>query len=140
MDLLKLKYKKRQKKPMKGMYRNRNSNISKIIYGNFGIKCLENSLIEFKHLEATRKFLSKRLKKIAKIWIRINPKYPVSQKMGDKRMGKGKGIPVTFIFKVRAGSVLLEIEPNQFIETYRIINFINNAIKKLPMKAKVYRI
>ena len=125
---------------MKGIYRSRNVKSSKIIYGKFAIKCLENCLIEYKHLESTRKFLSKRLKKVAKIWIRINPKYPISHKMGDKRMGKGKGIPVTFIFKVRAGTVLLEVEPNVFFEQYRIISFIKNSMKKLPMKSKLYRI
>ena len=65
--MLKKFYKKFQKNCIRGLFRNRNNKNSKIIYGSFGLKSLENGLINAKHLEATRRILSKNLKKIAKI-------------------------------------------------------------------------
>jgi large subunit ribosomal protein L16 len=67
MNMLKLKYNRYQKRPMRGLYRNRNNKNSKIVYGSFGLKSLENGFISFKHLESARKVLSRRLKKIAKV-------------------------------------------------------------------------
>jgi len=134
MDLLKLKYIKHQKNPIKGLYKSRNNKNSKIVFGTIGLKSLENGYVSFKHLESTRRVLSRHLKKIAKIWIRINPKIPVTLKLGDKRMGKGKGDPVTEIFKVHVGMILFEIEGNN----YQVIEeLLKKAQKKLPVKTKV---
>ena len=132
--MLKLKYNRYQKRPMKGLYRNRNNKSSKIVYGKYGLKSLENGFISFKHLESARKVLSRRLKKIAKIWIRIKPIIPVTAKVGDKRMGKGKGDVITHIFKVRSGMVLFEVEGNN---NRAILDLLNKSSKKIPVKMKV---
>lgn len=134
MNMLKLKYNRYQKRPIKGLYRNRNNKSCKIVYGKFGLKSLENGFISFKHLESARKVLSRRLKKIAKVWIRINPMVPVTAKVGDKRMGKGKGEVISRVFKVRSGMVLFEVEGNN---NQAIIDLLNKASKKIPVKMKV---
>ena len=134
MNMLKLKYNRYQKRPIKGLYRNRNNKSCKIVYGKFGLKSLENGFISFKHLESARKVLSRRLKKIAKVWIRINPMVPVTAKVGDKRMGKGKGEVISRVFKVRSGMVLFEVEGNN---NQAIIDLLNKAGKKIPVKMKV---
>lgn len=137
MNMLKLKYSRYQKRPMKGLYRNRNNKSSKIVYGKYGLKSLENGFISFKHLESARKVLSRRLKKIAKVWIRINPTMPVTSKVGDKRMGKGKGEVISRIFKVRCGMVLFEVEGNN---NQAIFDLLNKSSKKIPVKMKVISI
>jgi large subunit ribosomal protein L16 len=132
--MLKKDLKKFHKNCIKGLFRNRNNKNSKIIYGSFGLKSLENGLINARHIEATRRILSRKLKKIAKIWIRIKPLQFVTSKAGDKRMGKGKGAPLIKIFKVRCGLVLFEIEgSNSKIN----LALLKKAKKKLPFKIKI---
>lgn len=134
MNMLKLKYNRYQKNPMRGLYRNRNNKNSKVVYGSFGLKSLENGFISFKHLESARKVLSRRLKKIARVWIRINPTLPATCKVGDKRMGKGKGEVISRIFKVRCGMVLFEVEGSN---SQAIVELLKKAKKKIPVKMKV---
>lgn len=134
MNMLKLKYNRYQKRPIKGLYRNRNNKNCQIVYGKFGLKSLENGFVSFKHLESARKVLSRRLKKIAKVWIRINPMVPVTAKVGDKRMGKGKGEVISRVFKVRSGMILFEIEGNN---SQAIVDLLNKASKKIPVRMKV---
>lgn len=119
---------------MRGLFRNRNNKNSKIIYGSFGLKSLENGLVSFKHIESARRVLSKKLKKIAKIWIRINPQSSVTSKTGDRRMGKGKGDIISRIFKVRSGMVIFEIEGTS---SKIIIDLLKKAKKKFPVKMKI---
>lgn len=134
MDLLKLKYKKHQKVPIKGLYKNRSAKSSQIVYGNVGLISLENGFVTFKHLESTRRVLSKRLKKLAKIWIRIDPKIPKTVKLGDKRMGKGKGEVISQIFKVHSGVVLFELEG---VNSNLNVELLKKAKKKLPVRTKI---
>lgn len=134
MNMLKLKYSRYQRRPMKGLYRNRNNKSSKIVYGSFGLKSLENGFISFKHLESARKVLSRRLKKIAKVWIRINPTMPMTAKVGDKRMGKGKGEVISRIFKVRCGMILFEVEGTN---SQAIVELLKKAGKKIPIQMRV---
>jgi large subunit ribosomal protein L16 len=119
---------------MKGLYRNRNNKNSKIVYGSFGLKSLENGLISIKHLESARKVLSRRLKKIAKIWIRIKPMVPITAKVGDKRMGKGKGEVISRVFKIRCGMILFEVEGTN---SQTIVELLKKSGKKIPIKLKI---
>lgn len=134
MDLLKLKYKRFHKNPIKKIISRRNSKNSQVIWGIVGLKSLENGLITLEQLESLRKVLSKKLKKNSKLWIRINPTMTKTLKLGDKRMGKGKGVPVTKIFKVIKGNVIVEIE-SFFFKT--VISLLRRAKKKLPIKLKI---
>ena len=126
--------KKLQKKPYKKKKISINNKLKNSLCGTYYIKALENGNITFKQLEAMRKVLSKDLKKISKIWIRIKPKMPITLKLGDKRMGKGKGDILNNIFKVYAGSVLFEIEG---FNKKKIIILLKVAKKKLPIKTKL---
>ena len=96
--------------------------------------CGMKNFISFKHLESARKVLSRRLKKIARVWIRINPTLPATCKVGDKRMGKGKGEVISRIFKVRCGMVLFEVEGSN---SQAIVELLKKAKKKIPVKMKV---
>ena len=134
MDLLKLKYKKFQKNPIKKNIVSRNSKNSQLIRGTVALKSLENGLITLEQLESLRKVLSKKLKKNSKVWIKINPTLTKTLKLGDKRMGKGKGVPITKIFKVIKGTILVEVE-SFFLKT--VVILLKKARKKIPIKLKV---
>lgn len=129
--------KKFQKKSIKGLFRNRNNKCTKVMFGSFGLRSLENGYITSKILESTRRILSKKLKKIAKIWIRIKPNIFITSKTGDRRMGKGKGTPLLKIFKVSCGMVLFEVEG---LNSQIICELLKKAKKKLPLKMRLLKI
>ena len=100
------KYKKQQK----------NSNNKKIatkgidvVFGEFGLKCLNNARITARQIEASRIVLSKHLKRGGKIWIRIFPDKPITKKPIEMRQGKGKGDIDHWVAVVTPGKILFEI-------------------------------
>ena len=62
-------------------------------YGSFGLKALEPERVTSRQIESARKAITRHLKRAGKMWIRIFPDVPVSQKPTEVRMGKGKGTP-----------------------------------------------
>jgi len=129
--------KKTQKKPHKLIKINKNSNLSKSVCGTFYVKSLENCNLTSKQIESFRRTLIKDLKKTIKIWIRIKPNKGLTCKLGDKRMGKGKGEYSLSIFKVYVGTVLFEVEGHNV----KLIDMcLKIAKKKLPIKSKIYQV
>lgn len=132
--MLKKDLKKFYKNLMRGLFRNCNNKNLKIIYGSFGLKSLENGLISVKYIEFVRRILFRRLKKIVKIWIRIKLLNYVILKIGDRCMGKGKGVFLIKIFKICCGMILFEVEG---IVLKIIIDLLKKVKKKLLIKMKV---
>ena len=62
-----------------------------LAFGSFGIKALENMWIEQRQIEAARRAITREMKRAGRLWIRIFPDVPVSDKPAEVRMGKGKG-------------------------------------------------
>lgn len=101
----KIKYNKAFRGKIKGY----EYQVSKLAFGNIGIKALQSGRISAKQLEAVRKLILKKLKSKTKIWIRIFPYLPVSAKPTEVRMGKGKGSLAYWCFPIHAGRVLFEM-------------------------------
>ncbi|HLP43679.1 MAG TPA: 50S ribosomal protein L16 [Candidatus Nanoarchaeia archaeon] len=83
---------------------------SKISFGSFGLKAVSAGRIKSNQIEAARKVLSRELGKNGRVWIRIFPDMPYTQKPPEVKLGKGKGDPQGYQVPVLAGRVLFEVD------------------------------
>ena len=78
-------------------------------FGEFGLKAMEPERITSRQIEATRRAITRHMKRAGRVWIRIFPDLPVSKKPTEVRMGKGKGSPEYWVAKVKPGRIMFEI-------------------------------
>ena len=126
----KVKRRKVQKGRMKGMSNRSN----KVAYGTYGLKALESGWITSRQIEATRISISRRVRKLGKMWIRIFPDKPITKKPAETRMGKGKGSPEYWVAVIKPGRILYEIDgvPEEIAqEAFRLCSH------KLSLKTKM---
>ena len=105
-----------------------------ISFGSHGMKATTAARVTSNQIEAARKVLSRATGKTGKMWIRIFPDRPVTAKPAEVGMGKGKGDPKGFVFEVRPGRVLFELEG---VEDAKARDAIRRAGAKLPVKFNV---
>jgi large subunit ribosomal protein L16 len=105
-----------------------------VSFGAFGLKAQTQSRVKSNQIEAARRVISRTLGKTGKIWIRIFPDKPVTKKAAEVPMGKGKGDPDHFVFEVRPGRILFEIDG---VSEEIAREALRKATAKLPVKAKV---
>src|SRR5438094_628366 len=91
---------RRQGKALRGNY---------VAFGEFGIQSLDNAWISSRQIEAARRAITNYVRRGGKVWIRIFPDKPVTQKPAETRMGSGKGAPEYWVAVVKPGRVLFEI-------------------------------
>ena len=107
---------------------------TQINFGDFGIKALEIGRITSRQIEAARIAMTRRMKRVGKVWIRIFPDKPITKKPAETRMGKGKGSPEYWVAVVRPGRVLFEIGGGVSLELAQ--EALRLAQHKLPIKTK----
>ncbi|MGH7497050.1 MAG: 50S ribosomal protein L16 [bacterium] len=100
-----VKYRKQQRGRMKG----KATRGSEISFGEFGLKALEPAWITARQIEAGRVAMTRSLKRGGKVWIRVFPDKPVTEKPAETRMGKGKGTPEYWVAVIKPGRILFEI-------------------------------
>jgi large subunit ribosomal protein L16 len=106
---------------------------NKVSNGEFGLQALEPAWIKSNQIEAARVAMTRYCKRYGKVWIKIFPDKPVTQKPAETRMGSGKGSPEYWVAVVRPGKILFElaeIPENEAREALRL------AASKLPIKCK----
>ena len=81
-----------------------------LTFGYYGLKSLDAERVTARQIEATRISISRRVRKVGKMWIRIFPDKPITKKPLETRMGKGKGSPEFWVANVRPGRILFEVE------------------------------
>ena len=81
-----------------------------LAFGQFGLKALQPERITSRQIEAARIAITRYTKRAGKVWIRIFPDVPVSQKPAEVRQGKGKGSPEYWAARVKPGRILFEID------------------------------
>ena len=109
---------------------------SKVSFGTYGLKALEAAWITGRQIEAARVAITRKVKRHGKLWIRIFPDKPVTQKPAETRMGKGKGSPEYFVAVVKPGRILFEIDgvdEELAHEAFRL------GMHKLPIKTKIVK-
>lgn len=104
-----------------------------VSFGEFGLQSTEACWVTSRQIEATRRVLTRFLKKGGKLYIRVFPHVPVTQKSGEVPMGKGKGAVDHYIANVKPGMVLFEIEG---ITEEMAREAVVLAGHKLPVKSK----
>ncbi|MBW3668344.1 MAG: 50S ribosomal protein L16 [Actinobacteria bacterium] len=104
-----------------------------VTFGDYGIQALEPGWITARQIEAARIAMTRHIKRGGKVWIRIFPDKPVTQKPAETRMGSGKGNPEFWVAVVKPGRIMFELSyPNGEIARAAM----ERAIQKLPIKAK----
>jgi len=105
-----------------------------VAFGSFGLKALTPARVSSNQIEAARRALTRAGGKSAKVWVRIFPDRPFTQKAAEVGMGSGKGDVAGYVFEVRPGRILFEIDgtPEPIAR-----EALRKAGTKLPMKAKV---
>jgi large subunit ribosomal protein L16 len=102
-------------------------------YGEYGIQALEPGWITARQIEAARIAMTRHIKRGGKVWIRVFPDKPVTQKPAETRMGSGKGNPEMWVAVVKPGRVMFEMSyPDQAVARAAL----ERAIQKLPIKAR----
>lgn len=104
-----------------------------LAFGDYGLQAVDNERITSRQIEASRTTMSRYIKRGGKIWIRIFPHTPVTRKPQDVKMGSGKGNPEFFVAKVKAGTVLFEL---QGVDEATAREAMRLAGHKLPVKTK----
>lgn len=127
---VKVKYRKQQKGRRKG-FAKKGSNVD---FGDYGLLALKDGWITSRQIEAARVAITRKIKKSGKVWIRIFPDKPITQKPAETRMGKGKGAPEYWVAVVKPGRVMFEFEGVDLATAKEAVRL---AGAKLPIKVKL---
>jgi len=121
------KYRKEQKGRNKGVATRGN----KVSFGEYGLKAITRGRLTARQIEAARRAMTRHVKRGGRIWIRIFPDKPISQKPAEVRMGNGKGNPEYWVAEIVPGKVLYEMDGVDEVsarEAFRL------AAAKLPLQ------
>ncbi|MEP0869075.1 50S ribosomal protein L16 [Trichocoleus desertorum AS-A10] len=124
------KFRKQQRGRMRGLA----TKGSALNFGDFGLQALEPAWITSRQIEASRRAMTRYIRRGGKIWIRIFPDKPVTMRPAETRMGSGKGNPEFWVAVVKPGRIMFEIggvTEETAREAMRLAAF------KLPIKTKV---
>jgi len=83
---------------------------TKVSFGSFGLKAMQEGLISARQIEAARRAMTRSIQRGGKVWIRVFPDKPMTKKGEQTPMGKGKGSVDHFVAKVRSGRMLFELD------------------------------
>jgi large subunit ribosomal protein L16 len=123
----------KHRKWQKGVYKGKANRGTKVSFGKYGLKALEIKRITSRQIEATRRTITRQLKKEGKIWIRIFPNKPITHKGTEVPMGGGKGDVDHFVSVVKPGTIMFEIDG---VSEELAIKAFKMAAHKLPVKTK----
>ena len=122
------------RKPQKGRMRGMANSGDYVSFGSYGLKAMEAGWITSRQIEAARITISRKVRKVGRMWIRIFPDKSITKKPAETRMGKGKGSPEYWVAVVKPGRILFEIEglnEKDAEEAFKLCSY------KLPIKTKV---
>jgi large subunit ribosomal protein L16 len=105
-----------------------------VSFGSFGLKATTAHRVRSNQIEAARKVLSRAMGKSGKIWIRIFPDMPYTQKPAEVKLGKGKGDLAGYVVQILPGRVMFEIDG---VEEVVAKEALRKAGTKLPVKSKI---
>jgi large subunit ribosomal protein L16 len=126
----------KHRKWQKGRSRNRKVETRGLAlsYGEHGLKSMESAWLTSRQIEAARKTITNFLKRSGRLWIRVFPDKPITLQAPEKTLGGGKGSVDHYVFPVRPGRMLFEIDG---VEASIAKEALHRAGYKLPVKTKV---
>jgi len=125
----KVKHRKQHHPSRKGMAKGG----THVSFGEYGIQALEPAYLTNRQIESARIAMTSYVKRGGKVWIRVFPDKPVTQKPAETRMGSGKGLPEYWVAVIKPGRMIFEmggVSPELAEEAMR------RAAHKLPMRTK----
>jgi large subunit ribosomal protein L16 len=102
-------------------------------FGSFGLKSLSPGRITARQIEAARRAMTRHMKRLGRVWIRIFPDVPVSKKPAEVRQGKGKGNPEFWACRIKPGRIMFEIDGVPSATARRAFEL---AAAKLPLQTR----
>ena len=123
--------KTKHRKSHKGKRGGKASRMTDLSFGSFGLRSQEACWVDSRQIEASRRAMTRYIKRGGKIWIRIFPDKPVTQKGGEIPMGKGKGAVDHYVVVVKPGMILFEMEG---VDEATAKEAMKLAAHKLPVK------
>lgn len=128
--------KTKHRKMQKGRSRKRSVETrgTELNFGNFGLQAMEMVYMNSKQIEAARKAISNFTKRGGKVWIRIFPDKPMTQRPPEVTMGGGKGSVEYYVFPVKPGRVLFEVDGLSEVVAREALR---KAGHKLPIKTRI---
>ncbi|MEE3204390.1 MAG: 50S ribosomal protein L16 [Candidatus Neomarinimicrobiota bacterium] len=107
---------------------------NKVSFGSYGLKAIEPGWVTARQIEASRIVISRVVRKIGKMWIRIFPDKPVTERPAETRMGKGKGAPDHWVAVVKPGRIMFEVDG---VNREEAETAFRDAGHKLPIKTRL---
>jgi large subunit ribosomal protein L16 len=129
MSPKKTKYRKMHKGRIKGAAKGGFT----LNFGEYGLKALEPERVTARQIEAARRAISRHVKRVGRMWIRIFPDVPVTKKPAEVRMGSGKGSVEFWACRVKPGRIMFEIDG---VPEAVAREAFDRASAKLPIKTK----
>ena len=124
------------RKAHKGRIHGNATRASTINYGAYALKALQPERVTGKQIEAARVALTRQMQRKGRVWLRIFPNIPVSKKPIEVRMGKGKGSPEYWVYRVKPGRIIFEIDG---VSDSVAKESFDRAASKLPIKTKIIK-
>lgn len=123
----------KRRKQHKGRMKGKAMRGNQVSFGEYGLQAIEPSWITNRQIEAARVAMTRHIKRGGKVWIRIFPDKPITQKPAETRMGKGKGNPEGWVAVVKPGRVMFELEGVSEEIAKKAMDL---AAAKLPIKTR----
>lgn len=121
------------RKPHRGRLRGVATRGNTIAFGDYGLQALEPVWLTSRQIEATRRTITRDVKRVGKLWVRVFPDKSISKKPPETRMGSGKGAPDHWVAVIKPGHILFEMAGVTQDEAYEAMK---KASYKLPIKTK----
>lgn len=124
------KFRKLHRGRLKGIATKANT----VVFGEFGLQALEPTWLTSRQIEATRRSITRYVRRTGKIWIRVFPDKPITERAAESRMGSGKGTVDYWVAVIKPGMILFEINGLDKEMAYKVLK---TASYKLPVKTKI---
>jgi large subunit ribosomal protein L16 len=121
------------RKAHKGRIKGQATSGATLSFGQYGLKAVEPERVTARQIEAARRAMTRHMKRLGRVWIRVYPDVPVTKKPLEVRMGSGKGAVELWVTRVKPGRILFEIDgvPVQLAR-----EALGLAAAKLPIKTR----
>ena len=125
--------KRKFRKAFKGRIHGNAKNAFTVDFGSYGMKSLTPGRVNARQIESARRAITRYLRRSGKLWIRMFPDVPVSEKPAEVRMGSGKGNPEYWVCKIKPGRIMFELDGTTEADAKRAFEL---AAAKLPVQVK----
>lgn len=122
------------RKQMRGRMKGKETRGSEVHFGDIALQVTEPGWINSRQIEAARRAMTRHIKRGGRIWIRIFPDKPVTQKPAETRMGAGKGNPEYWVAVAKPGRIIFEIAGVDMSISRRALEL---AAAKFPVKCRI---